>query len=77
MGGVLATYGIIIAIILVIFGVIGGFVWPYTLNTWLVFFGKAPTITFWNGVVLGIVPFIGQVSIPAAVITWILMLFLV
>jgi hypothetical protein len=50
--------------------------WPYTINTWLVFFDKEPTIVFWHGLILALIPFLGQATIPAAVITWILMLFL-
>ena len=68
---------ILVLIVLAISGLIGGFAWPYTLNTWLLFLGKTPLVTFWNGVILGFVPFIGQASIPAVVVTWILMLFLV
>jgi hypothetical protein len=62
---------------LLICAIIGGFCWPYTINSWLVFFGKVPSIQFWHGAILGFLPFIGQATIPAAVITWILMLFLV
>ena len=57
--------------------IIGGFLWPYTINTWLVFSGKPPSITFWHGALLGLCPMIGQITIPIAVITCILMLFLV
>ncbi len=63
--------------ILTLSGVIGAFCWPYTINSWLVFMDKPPTIVWWQGFLLGYVPFIGQVSIPAAIITWILMLFLI
>lgn len=55
---------------------IGSLCWPYTLNTWLEFFGKPESIVWWQGALLGITPFIGQFSIPAAIITWILMLFI-
>ena len=67
---------LVLLITLAIFAAVGGFLWPYTINSWLVFFGKDPTIVFWQGALLGFCPGIGQVSIPAAVITWILMLFL-
>ena len=56
---------------------IGGWLWPYTINTWLIFFGKQPVIHFWYGAVLGFIPFIGQATVPVAAITWILMMFLV
>lgn len=63
-------------LILFISAVIGAFCWTYTLNTWLAFLGKPESIVWWQGALLGFVPYLGQVSIPAAVITWILMLFL-
>ena len=63
-------------IIFGLFGIIGGFCFPYALNSWLVFFGKAPTVVFWQGFILGICPYVGQASIPVAVITFIAMLIL-
>lgn len=68
---------VIIFIILAISAAIGAFTWPYTINSWLIFFGKSPVVTWWQGALLGFVPWLGQASIPAAVITWILMLFLI
>ena len=64
-------------IMLLVGGIVGAFLWPYTLNTWLEFLGKAPAIVWWQGALLGFIPFIGHLTIPAAIITWILMLFLV
>lgn len=65
-----------IGIVLFISALIGGFAWTYSLNTWLVFFGKEPIIVFWQGMLLGLTPVIGQSSIIVAIITWILFLFL-
>ena len=65
-----------IIIVLSIFGIIGGFCFPYAINSWLVFFGKAPTVVFWQGFILGICPYVGQASIPVTVITFIAMLIL-
>lgn len=62
--------------VLSISGIIGAFCWPYALNTWLVFLGKPAMVLWWHGFLLGYVPWLGQMSIPAAVITWILMLFI-
>jgi len=62
---------------MIICAVIGALLWPYSINTWLVYFGKAPSIVWWHGALLGFCPGIGQATIPVAVITWILMLFLV
>lgn len=67
---------IIIMMYLIFLVLVGGICWPYTINTWLAFFGKTQTIVWWQGVLLGLIPFLGQISIPAAVTTWILMLFL-
>ena len=78
LGLALFSLGILpIIIVLSIFGIIGGFCFPYALNSWLVFFGKAPTVVFWQGFLLGIIPYIGQSSIPVAIITFIVMLILV
>ena len=63
--------------VLIISAIIGGFCWTYSLNTWLEFFSKEPNIVFWQGMVIGFVPYFGQVSIPFAIGTWVLMLFLV
>ena len=57
--------------------IVGGFLWTYTINSWLAYVGKEPGIVFWQGGLIGLVPYLGQVSIPVAVITWILMLFLI
>ena len=62
--------------ILSISGIIGGFCWPYAINTWLEWAGKEPAIGFWYGFWLGYVPALGQLSIPAAVITWIVGFFI-
>ncbi len=61
---------------LVLSVILGAWLWPYTLNTWLEFFGKAPVVVWWHGVILSLIPFTAPATIPAAVITWILMLFL-
>jgi hypothetical protein len=50
--------------ILLINGVISGLLWPYSINSWLVFFGKTPVIQFWHGFILGFVPWIGKATIP-------------
>lgn len=61
---------------LLVSALIGGFAWTYSLNTWLVFFDKEPIIVFWQGMLLGLAPVVGQSSIIVAIITWILFLFL-
>lgn len=55
---------------------VGAVTFPYMINTWLVYFGKEAVVVWWQGGLLGFVPVIGQIGIPGAVITWIIMLFL-
>lgn len=62
--------------ILCLSAAVGAFCWTYTINSWLLFFGKAASIVWWQGALIGFVPGFGQFSIPAAVVTWILMLLL-
>ena len=75
--GVLAVYSIPIIIIYGILGLIGGFLWTYVINTWLVYFGYVPVLLFWHGFLIGIIPKIGQLSIVCSIITFIAMLILV
>lgn len=55
---------------------IGAILWPYTINSWLIYSGKPPCIEWWMGGLMGFIPGFGQSCIPAAVITFILMLFI-
>lgn len=55
---------------------LGSICWPYTINTWLIYLDKDPALQWWQGALIGLVPLLGQLSIPFAVVTWILMLFL-
>lgn len=65
-----------IIVILTISAIVGAFCWTYTINSWLHFFGSAKHIAWWQGALIGFCPWLGQASLPAAVITFILMLFL-
>ena len=67
-------FGILVAMLG--FAVLGAVAWPYVINTWLVFFHREAVIVWWQGVILGLVPGPGQMMLPLAVITWVLMLFL-
>lgn len=62
--------------ILLLSAMIGALVWPYVINSWLEFFGKVAVVVWWQGILIGFCPYIGQLGIPAAVITFILMLFI-
>jgi len=55
----------------------GAVLWPYSLNTWLDFFGRPESIVWWHGVLLGLCPGVGQFGFILAAVTFILMLFLV
>lgn len=70
-------FGIVLFMVLGISFAIGAVLWPYTINTWLVYAGKPASIEWWMGGLIGLVPGLGQFSFPAAVITWIIMLFLI
>lgn len=72
----MTVYGGVLLFIMAIFAAVGAILWPYTINTWLIFFGKPATIKAWHGALLGFTPVIGQIMIPAAFITWVLMLFI-
>ena len=67
-----------LVILVVVAGLVlvSGACWCYAINTWLVFLGNDAVLKLWQGCLIGLVPAFGQLSIPVAVITWILMLFL-
>ena len=68
---------LIVFLMFVILGfLVGAALWPYTINTWLVYAGKEPSIEWWTGGLMGLVPGLGQVCIFGAFGTWIAMLFL-
>lgn len=69
--------GLTLLIWCLICAAIGALLWPYTINTWLIFFGKAPVITWWHGAIMGFLPILGPVTVGSALVTWLLMLFLV
>lgn len=59
-------------VILIVSAIIGGFLWPYSISTLGHFFGKSVHVSFGKGALLGLCPVIGQLSIPVAVIVWII-----
>lgn len=52
------------------------FLFPYVLNSWLVFAHKPASIMWWHGALIGILPPLTYLSLIAAIATWIIMLFL-
>lgn len=60
-------------IVLVIHLILGGILWPYTINSWSAFFGKDIMMSFWQGAILGVIPGIGSFSLLAAAITFVIL----
>jgi hypothetical protein len=72
-------YGSGCIIPIIIYGIaiaVGGFFWWYSLNTWLLYFGKATIVLWWQAAIIGAIPGVGQFSLIIAFITWIAMLFI-
>lgn len=67
---------ILVVVILLICTLVGAWLWPYTINSWLEYAGREPCVVWWHGALLGFCPGVGQLTIPAAVLTWVLVLFL-
>ena len=66
-----------LAVIYIIFWcALNAWLWPYIGNTWLEYSGKAPQIVWWQGALIGFVPYLNKFVIPIAVVTWFLMLVL-
>lgn len=47
----------------------------YTINTWLTYCGKTPSVLWWHGGLIGLAT--NALIVPAALITWVCQLFLV
>ena len=65
-----------IPLILLAGPVLGALCWPYVVNTWLVYAEKPAGLLRWHGALMGVIPPFGYLSIPAAILTWIMMMFL-
>lgn len=76
LAATIGGFGVLIVIGFGISFAIGTCLWPYTINTWLVYSGKTPQIEWWMGGLMGLTPGLGQSCIPAAIITFIAMLFI-
>ena len=65
------------AILFITSGLFGGFLFPYVINTWLDFAGKPENhIHYYQGFLLGLIPYVGQSSPALALITWLIFLFI-
>lgn len=65
-----------ILVVLIISAAVGAICWTYAINSWLEFAQKPARIVWWQGALIGFCPAVGQLSIPAAVLTFIVMLFI-
>lgn len=67
---------ILLGILMVANALIGAFAWPYTIESWAHNVAGNPNVQIagWQGALLGFVPYLGNVTVPAAVVTWIAML---
>jgi hypothetical protein len=75
--GIVGSFVSVIVIVMFASVIIGAFLFPYAINTWLVYMGKTAVVLWWHGALLGAIPGISQTSIPLAIVTYIAMLFLV
>ena len=71
----LSLGGLLFIVVAVAFA-FGAVLWPYTINSWLIYSGREPCIEWWMGGLMALVPGLGQSCVPAAFITFIAMLFL-
>ncbi len=74
--GLIAAITVLLIVWFGIFAPIFGAVWTNSLNIWLVYFEKPKIDFFWTGYILGAIPGVNSISIPIAVITFIVHLFL-
>ena len=77
-----ASYGGLAFVLLWLFFIglwvaINALLWPYSINSWLVYFGKFVEghgpILWWHGALIGLIPFIRKMVVPVAIITFIFM----
>ncbi|KAB2892241.1 MAG: hypothetical protein F9K32_00600 [Desulfobulbaceae bacterium] len=72
-----ATYGTLFLFVGICMFIVGSFTWPYIIGAWALYFGKAVFISWWKGGLIGLVPGLGPIGIPVAIITWICMMLLI
>lgn len=63
-------FSIIVIFVLCAF-FIGGCCWSYTLNFWFDYNEMDIHINYWLSGLVGVIPIVGQCSIPAYLVTWI------
>jgi len=53
--------------------VLGALLWPYIVNSWFEYFNVGYRLVWWQGGILAFVPLVGKLTIPLAIVTFILM----
>ncbi len=61
---------------ILVYALLGAVCFPYAINAWLRFFGREGRVRWWQGLLIGLCPFIGTLSVPLAVLTFIILLFI-
>lgn len=51
--------------------VVGSICWTYSINMWLIWFGKAATVRWYVGGLIAFTPFVGRWAVACAVITFV------
>jgi hypothetical protein len=67
---------LILPIVIIVITIILGLCWCYTVNTWLIFFDKTPSLKLWQGIIIGLIPYLDKLSVPITILTFILMFFI-
>lgn len=65
----------VVIIMFILISFVNGYFIQYGLNRWAMYFGKG-IVGYWPCVAIAVIPVIGQLAIPFAAITFILMLVL-
>jgi hypothetical protein len=65
-----------ILVVLLLGAIVSSFLFPYTVNAWLLFAKREPVVQWWMGFLIGCIPGIAELVVPAAIITWLIMLFI-
>jgi len=70
--GVSAFFILIIPVMIVAFG----FCWEFSIDTWIGWAGGSRDFPLWGGCLMAVCPGLGQLSLPLAVLTFVLTFFI-
>jgi hypothetical protein len=68
------AFGALLTVGIVGQAILGALLWPYSFNKWSKFVGGIKVIGWKLGILLGFLPFFGQITIPFAAFTFLFML---